>query len=195
MNIKNKKTTKYNNSIRPILQSALESQNSKIGCYMPDPEAYEVYQSLTNPIIEEINQGVNIRGFKYQRDFSYKASKESKLTNELQYIKSLKVKIKRNFEGFAFNMSLSNEIREKIQEKTLIILKKHFEKVFLLEEMLDDEKKKFWMNNKGFFSVKKNPFIRQGLRFKDWPHARAIALNTEKKSIEFFAFFLILCSF
>ena len=186
MNIKNKKTTKYNSSIRPILQTALENQTSKIGCYMPDSEAYEVYQSLVSPILEEINQGVNIRGFKYQRDFSYKALKESKLTNELHYIKSFKVKIKRNFEGFAFNMSLSTEQREKIREKTLVILKKHFEKVFLLEDMLEDEKKKFWMNNKAFFSVKKNPFIRQGLRFKDWPHGRAIAINTDKK---FFIFF------
>jgi hypothetical protein len=61
--------------------------------------------------------------------------------------------------------------------------KLHFDRTYLLEEVVDDEEKKFWLNNKGFFNLKKNPFIRQGARFKDWPHGRALALNNEKKFI------------
>ena len=150
---------------------------------MADSESYEVFQSLLGPILDEINQGVNIRGFKYQKDYGFlKNLKETKLTTELQYIKNLKVKVKRNLDGFAFNLVNSNETREKIREKILNAFKKvNFEKVHMLEEMIDDEKKKFWLNNKGFFNVKKNPLIRHGTRFKDWPTGRALALNQEKK--------------
>lgn len=183
MGIKNKKTPKLNNSIRPMIQAGLENQGSRIGCYLVDSEAIDTFQSLICPIIEEINQGANIKGFKYLREVgNLKNMKESKLTLETQYIKSLKVKVKRNLDGFGFNLVNGNESREKIREKLLSALKKqHFEKTYLLEEVIANEEKRFWLNNKGFFNNKKNPFIRQGTRFKDWPYARALALNSEKK--------------
>jgi len=168
-----------------MIQAGLENQGSKVGCYVTDAEAYESYQGLLGPIVEELNQGVNLKGFKYLREFGgIKALKETKLTSEMQYIKNLKVKVKRNLEGFGFNLVNNNETREKIREKMLGALKKlHFDRTYLLEEVVDDEEKKFWLNNKGFFNLKKNPFIRQGARFKDWPHGRALALNNEKKFI------------
>lgn len=192
LSIKNKKTNKYNNTIRPTLQAAVENQNSRIGCYLTDSEAYETYQSLTNPIIEEINQGVNIKGFKYQKDYqSLRNLKENKLTTEIQYIKTFKFKVKRNLDGHAFNLVISNENREKIKEKIISALKKlNFDKFYLLEEMIEDEKKKFWINNKQYFNSKKNPFIRQGARYKDWPSGRAIALKSEKRYLKFFDFLL-----
>ena len=108
----------------------------------------------------------------------------------MQYIKSLKIKVKRNLGWFGFNLVNNNEIREKIREKLLGALKKlHFEKIYQLEDGIDEEEKKSWLNNKEFFNSKKNPFIRQGARFKDWPHGRALALNDNKKFFFFFFFF------
>ena len=193
LDIKNKKTAKLGNSIRPIIQAGLENQGSRIGCYMTDSEAYETYQNLVGPIIEEINQGVNVKGFKYVREHpSFKALKETKLTGEMQYIKSLKVKVKRNLGNYAFNLVNNNEIRERIREKLLGALKKlHFEKIYQLEDAIDEEEKKSWLNNKEFFNSKKNPFIRQGARFKDWPHGRALDFNNNKKFFLIFFFFFL----
>lgn len=183
LNIKNKKTPKFNNTIRPLIQAALENQNSKIGCYLPDSEAFEVFQGVIGPIVEELNQGVNIKGFKYQRDCGLKGMKETKLTTELGFIRTYKVKVKRNIDGFGFNLSNSIENKKKIRENLLNALNKTglFQKELLLEDMNEEEKKKFWVNNKGFFNIKKNPFVKQGVRYRDWPIGRAIAITIDKR--------------
>lgn len=149
---------------------------------MPDPEAYDTFQSLTVAIIEELNQGVNLKNFKYSRETA-KIARNSKISsNEAQFVKSAKIKVKRNLEGFAFNLGNSSETREKIREKLVENVRKlGFDKVWMLEEMLEEEKKKFWINHKSFFNNKRNPFVKQGVRFKDWPKGRALALNSEKK--------------
>lgn len=114
--IKNLKTPKYNNSLRSIIQGGLEYQSNKIGCFSCDPECYETFNLLFYPILQEINQGINIKGFKYVKDYGFKFLQDSKLTQEHQFVKSFKLKIRRNVEGFAFNMTLNKEIREKLRE-------------------------------------------------------------------------------
>lgn len=179
LNIKNRKTNKFGNTLRATCLAAVENQSNRIGCYLPDAEAYETFQSLTNPIIEEINQGITVKNFKYSKEM--KIQRDCKISQEIQFVKTFKLKIKRNLEGFAFNLVNSSEIREKIKEKVAETLRKlGFDRILAVDEMLDEEKKKFWINHKAFFNNKRNPFIKQGTRYKEWPKGRALAMNSEK---------------
>ena len=55
--LKNKKTSTFNSTMRDVIQSGVENLDSGIGVYAPDAEAYVVFAALFDPIIEEYHGG------------------------------------------------------------------------------------------------------------------------------------------
>ena len=55
--LKKKKTSSFNSTLRDVIQSGVENLDSGIGVYAPDAEAYTVFALLFNPIIEDYHGG------------------------------------------------------------------------------------------------------------------------------------------
>ena len=55
--LKTKKTSSFNSTLKDVIQSGVENLDSGIGVYAPDAEAYTVFALLFDPIIEEYHGG------------------------------------------------------------------------------------------------------------------------------------------
>ena len=55
--IKTRKTSSFNSTLKDVIQSGVENPDSGIGVYAPDAEAYFVFAPLFDPIIEAYHGG------------------------------------------------------------------------------------------------------------------------------------------
>lgn len=55
--IKTRKTSSFNSTLKDVIQSGVENADSGIGVYAPDAEAYQVFALLFDPVIEAYHGG------------------------------------------------------------------------------------------------------------------------------------------
>lgn len=97
-----KRTTDYGSNLLDVIQSGVENLDSGIGVYAPDPDAYETFAELFNPIIQEYHGGFSPTDRQPQIDFGDVDSIRN-LDPEGNYIISTRVRCGRSIQGYPFN--------------------------------------------------------------------------------------------
>ena len=126
LKIKNRISENYQNTLKPIIQASLENSNHSIGCFLPDPQSLFTFTELFNPIFKFVNEGMKIEDFINDRIIDLNQDKqiyEEISFDDNTYIQEVIIKAKRNLDGFNFNLSLSRNKRNEINEKIINSLK------------------------------------------------------------------------
>lgn len=172
--------TESKGTLLDCIKSGLENPNSSIGVYACDPEAYTLFASLLNPIIEEYH------GFK--KDDNHPASdwgescKLPELDPEGKYIVSTRIRCGRSIDNFPFAALLTleqyEEIMKNLQEAVKSLAGDLKGKFHPLESMSKEMKKQLIEEHILFKEDDKYLTAANASRF--WPISRAIYINDAK---------------
>jgi len=116
---KNLRTNK-NVNIRNLVSIALENENHPIGIFAPDEETYTTFSKLFEPILMELNEGVCLNESFECQSIACDSSKLRDISlrnDENKFIKSIKIKIRRNLANHSFNCYLAEHEREKVKHQ------------------------------------------------------------------------------
>jgi creatine kinase len=100
--------TSHGWTIQKAIQSGIDNPDSSIGVYVGDPESYEAFAKLVDPVIREYHN-YDMSGHK--SDFSLVGLPVENLDPEGNYIVSTRIRVGRNFAKFAFPSAISKEDR------------------------------------------------------------------------------------
>ncbi|XP_055375126.1 arginine kinase [Condylostylus longicornis] len=115
--LKSVNTTK-NATLLDCLQSGLKFHESKLGIYVADPECYDTYKSLFDPIIISYHNIEDSNAEKLQNDIDWgNIADIGDLDPEEKYILSTKCRVIRNLENTAFSPILKQEEFLEIEDK------------------------------------------------------------------------------
>lgn len=103
-----------------FILSGFANHDSGVGIYAPDPEAYIVFSSLFNPIIQDYHIGFGPEDKHPKLDWGDINSLEN-LDPNGEFILSTRVRCGRSIEGFPFNPCLTEEQYREIEEKMIKI--------------------------------------------------------------------------
>jgi len=129
---KNQKTSQ-NVSLRDLINIGLENEEHPVGIFAADKDTYSTFSSIFDPILKDMNKGMETTGYKYAEKVDVKEllSQDYALTEkENKTLDQITVKIKRNLPDYTFNTFNSTADRDAIVEKlgqTLKDLNEQFE--------------------------------------------------------------------
>lgn len=114
--LKKRKTT-YGSTLLHVIRSGIENLDSGIGIYAPDPEAYNLFGELFNPIIEDYHGGFTTDDIHPPLDWGNPRDMGD-LDPTGVYVISTRVRTGRSLAGYPFNPSMNesqyNEIEKKV---------------------------------------------------------------------------------
>lgn len=108
--------TSYGSGLRDVIQSGLANPDSGIGVYAPDPESYETFRQLFDPIIHDYHAGFRSTDVQPKLEWG-----DSELLGDLdptgKYVVSTRVRCGRSLKGFPFNPTMNESHYRNIQTK------------------------------------------------------------------------------
>jgi len=110
------KKTELGASLLDVIQSGVENPDSGIGIYAPDAEAYTLFASLFDPIIEDYHVGFGHEDKHPASDFGDVNSLVN-VDPEGKYVVSTRVRCGRSMKGYPFNPCLNEENYKEMEEK------------------------------------------------------------------------------
>lgn len=178
------KTTSFGSTLYDCIRSGLENLDSSIGIYAADPECYDIFGEIFNPIINEYHIGFTDEMNHPEADYG-KPDSFGDLDPEKKYIVSLRVRCGRSFDGFPFNPKMSEvqytELMGQVKE-ILESMDDDFKGTFhSLAEMDDEEKNQLIADH--YLFKDDDRFLRSAGALNHWPIGRAIFLNESKTFI------------
>ncbi|CAB4061326.1 E2.7.3.3 [Lepeophtheirus salmonis] len=117
--LKEKRTFTFKSTLKDVIQSGIANLDSSVGVYAPEPEAYDVFAKLFDPIIKEYH------GWGFSRDRYHPPSyfgdpNEFKdLDPEKEFIVSTRIRCGRSVVGFPFNPNMGAEDYVELEEKMI----------------------------------------------------------------------------
>ena len=75
MQVKNKRTPRYN-SMRELIEIALNNEQHPIGIFAPDEDVYPLFNALFDPILRDLNQQMRFKDYRYKEAVDIKAITE-----------------------------------------------------------------------------------------------------------------------
>ncbi|XP_073831983.1 arginine kinase [Musca autumnalis] len=110
-------------SLLDCVQSGFNHHDSACGLYAADPECYDAYTKLFDPLIRDYHGQLDNDKEQIQPDTDFgNADEIENLDPERKYIKSTRIRIARNIEGYPYFAKLSekqfNEIENKVKAAT-----------------------------------------------------------------------------
>jgi len=180
---KNQKTSQ-NVSLRDLINIGLENEEHPVGIFAADKDTYSTFSSIFDPILKDMNKGMETTGYKYAEKVDVKEllSQDYALTEkENKTLDQITVKIKRNLPDYTFNTFNSTADRDAIVEKlgqTLKDLNEQFEDFHNWADLTEDTVNKL----KSAFGLEKFKKERpDNLRYKEWPSGRAALISANQK--------------
>jgi arginine kinase len=101
--------TKYGTTIYDCARSALEFPDSNVGLYAPDPDAYDVFGEVFNPVIAEYHK-VDVATLKSIHDLGDAANLADLPQNYQDAIVSTRVRVGRTVKGYPMAGKLTREV-------------------------------------------------------------------------------------
>lgn len=172
--LKDKKTN-MKGTLLDCIQSGLEVQNSQVGIFACDAEAYDVFAPIFGPLIEQIH------GFKKDEKHPELDWGETCNLPEFDVI-STRIQCSRSIDCFPFvaNMSFDNyeEVLTKIQTATKCMSGDLKGKFFALDDMEKDLMKT--LTEEGLIFSENNQELKAAKASKFWPSGRGVYINEAK---------------
>ncbi|CRK97091.1 CLUMA_CG010438, isoform A [Clunio marinus] len=172
-------TTSFNGTLFDCIQSALEMPNLALGVFACDPDAYAVFSSLFDPIIEEFH---DISKEDSHPNIDWGESCKIPAINVEKAIISLRFECRRSIENYPFVTIMTEQQFEEIVEKfspTKCFSGFFKGKFHLLENMNDEVKKKLASVNLMFNDNNKINIAANATRF--WPTGRGIYVTDDNR--------------
>ena len=174
--LKNKKT-QSGLGLDVCIRYGVDNLDSSIGVYASDIDAYDVYKELFNPIIKRYHGIPNMVGFKHpQSNFEFDDDCDADLDPSGKFVKSTKISITRNIEGYPLRLGMNKEQLLDVESKVKEIL-----------EGLDGDLKGKYVPLSGMDEDTTKQLIEEQLLFKKgdkfsefWPEGRGIFFNKAK---------------
>ncbi|WP_291347499.1 phosphagen kinase [Desulfobacula sp.] len=166
-------------TLAQAINSGIKNWDSSIGIYAGDAQSYRTFSLLFDPIICEYH------GFSKDKNHKPDISPLMlpSLDPEKKYIKSTRVRVARNLEGFSFPCHISLSQRRKLEKKI----------ISALDRLKDDLKGKYYsfepIDEKELKQLKKeNLWFQKGDRFQDaaginsdFPKCRGVFHSFDKR--------------
>ncbi|EDW17346.2 arginine kinase [Drosophila mojavensis] len=176
--LKTKVTPSYCSTLLDCIQSGLCNLDSNVGIYAPDPEAYQTFAEIFDPIINDYHKGFG-KGAKHPAScFGYGADFPD-LDPEQKFILSTRVRCGRSIQDFPFNPCLSEDDYRKLEcmiTKVLSTLcNEHAGKYYPLAGMEKDVQQK--LIDKHYLFKEGDRFLQAANASRFWPTGRGIFIN------------------
>ncbi|KAL4436039.1 hypothetical protein ABPG74_022274 [Tetrahymena malaccensis] len=176
--------TEYKNSLRHIVQLALENQKHKVGLYACDSSCYTVFK----PIFNLVQNSIFTKIYPLPESFEYERllelPKSTCLNQEFKYFEEFNIKIKRNLSGYQFNSVMKSTEREQVKSSIIDCvqskLNKLFTQLYNLEDLQSEDRTNLAVQFNKLIK-ESNALLRSGLRYREWPDSRSIAISNNKK--------------
>lgn len=165
--------TAYNSTLIDVIKSGMKNLDSVLGIYAPDPESYQVFDSLMVPVISVYHLA---GGLHPSQDWG-NVSNIGKLGDQ---VLSIKLQVSRSIEGFPFNSKMSEKDLYKVEEMIKKVVTKEFKGQYhSLQNM--DQKTKTELTDKHLLFGECDRFIKGAGGCTHWPHGRAVFVSSDEK--------------
>ncbi len=179
------KRTKSGFTLFHAIQSGVVNQDSSIGIYAGNAEAYNIFAEIFNPIISDYHS------FNPENFHKSCLSVDLKLTDpdpKNRYIRSTRIRAARNIRGFDFMPFISSRSRKEIELKAVQALEqlkttdKNLKGRYMPIKNIS-ESEQIYLKKKHFLFSGKDRFQNAAGIERDWPESRGIFLSDDEKSI------------
>uniref|UniRef100_A0A915DVD5 arginine kinase n=1 Tax=Ditylenchus dipsaci TaxID=166011 RepID=A0A915DVD5_9BILA len=177
------KMTSLGASLHDVVRSGFANPDSSIGVYAADPECYNMFSALFDPIIQEYH-GFGPTEKQPAVDLGKdRISELAPLDKEGKYIKSTRIRCGRTLNGFPFNPLLTKENYMAMQDKVKSALesvtdKQISGKYYPLEGMTKEVQNQLIADH--FLFKEGDRFLKEANACNFWPIGRGIFHNTDK---------------
>ncbi|KAG7204457.1 hypothetical protein KM043_004892 [Ampulex compressa] len=108
--------TGYGSRLLDVVRSGLANPDSSVGLYAPDPEAYDLFAELFDPVIEEYH-GHFLPGDVHPELDWGEPRDLGNLDPEGKYVISTRIRCARSIEGYPFNPTMSEHHYREVESK------------------------------------------------------------------------------
>ncbi|XP_076047030.1 arginine kinase Scy s 2-like [Oratosquilla oratoria] len=173
--------TKNGGTLADVIRTGAEHTHVMTGAFVPEPEGYQVFALLLDPIIDDCHFGGQSARNQPPPEFGDLKFFEN-LDPEGHYIVSTRVRCGRNLEGFPFHPCLTEDQYEEI-ERTIKVAMESLEgelatTYYPLSEMDEDQKQKLIDDHYLFHG--KDVSLETAGAYRLWPTGRGIFMNQAK---------------
>jgi len=178
------KKTNLGGTLRHCINSGFEQLQSGVGVYACDPEGYETFKDLLDPVIKDYHKFPMDKEIKHPAaDFGdIEKLPFGDLDPENKFIKSTRVRVGRSADGFPFPPLVSREQRKEIEgriKKVFDTLEGEYKgKYYSLETMTKEETDKLIEDH--FLFNNSDKCAESAGVYRTWPEARGIYHNDNK---------------
>lgn len=174
--------TSFDGTLADCIRSGCENTDSGVGLYASDPDAYNTFAALFDPVIKDYHQVTELKhpACDYGGDLD-----KLNLTNpdpEGKFIKSTRVRVGRSHDSYGFPPVATCEQRVEMEKKASEALKKldgdHKGTYHPLTGMSEATQNQLTEDH--FLFNNKDRFLRSAGGYKDWPTGRGIFYNDKK---------------
>ncbi|EAR99640.2 ATP:guanido phosphotransferase, carboxy-terminal domain protein (macronuclear) [Tetrahymena thermophila SB210] len=176
--------TEYKNNLRHLIQLALENQKHKVGLFACDSSCYTAFK----PIFNLVQNSIFTKIYPLPESFEYERllqlPKSTCLNQEFKYFEEFNIKIKRNVSGYQFNPVMKSTEREQVKSSIIDCIQSKLNRLFTQLYNLEDLQSEDRTNLAVQFNKlikESNALLRSGLRYREWPDSRSIAISNNKK--------------
>lgn len=176
--------TKYGSRLLDCIESGLEQQDAACGVYAADPDCYDDFAALFDPIIEDCHADFTKESNQPECNWGETNPFEN-LDPENQFIVSTRIRCARSIEGYPFNPKLSEEQYLEIMNTVKDVLEKldgEFKGQFYqLVDMSDDDIQRLREEHLLFDECDR--FKKSARSCRYWPVGRAVFINEDRNFI------------
>jgi len=169
-------------TLAQCINSGVENLDSGTGVYACDPEAYETFKELFDPVIKDYHKMEKMENHPAVNLGDPDNLPFSDVDPSGKYVISTRVRVGRSVDGIPFPPLISREQRKSIEEKA----KQAFDqlpgdysgKFYSLETMSKEEEQQLIDDH--FLFRNNDRFLETAGGYRNWPEARGIFFNKEK---------------
>lgn len=179
--LENKKTN-FHNGLDLVIRSGVVNQDSSIGVYAPDQDAYKTFALLFNPIISEYHGGYHTDQ-RHPVKFDHQSLAIADIDPQMKHIMSTRVRVGRNLDGFPFAPAISKADRLLVEAKIVEALKQldgELEGTYTPLSTMDEVTRQRLVNEHFLFK-QGDRFLEAAGATRDWPEGRGIFFSKNKK--------------
>jgi len=180
------KTTGVAGKIEHCIRSGCENLDSGVGLYACDPEAYETFAPIFDPVIKDYHKVDKLEhpAADYGSDADIDAMGDLDPSGE--FVVSTRVRVGRSYEGYGFPPIISDDKRKEIEDNANAAFKQFTGDLApgkeggykALTKMSDAEKKQYTEDH--FLFNDHDRHLRSAGGYRNWPNNRGIYFNSNK---------------
>ncbi|OWF37579.1 Taurocyamine kinase [Mizuhopecten yessoensis] len=179
--LKDKKTS-IGGTLAQCINSGCKNMHSGVGLYACDPEAYEVFKELFDPLIMDYHKITKVEHPTPDFGDMDKLGFDD-LDPAGEFIVSTRVRVGRSHAGFPFPPGADEQKRRDMEDKTIKALE-HLDgdlkgEYFSLEKMTKEDEKQLIEDH--FLFKDDDKCLRSACGYNDWPIGRGIYFSKDKK--------------